>query len=250
MKKYALSLTSAFTTPSMLKARVQMLFQKRSRQVASTKFLLALPIVLLCAFVSACLQRENPTAQKANAPQEKSPRIIFMKNQQGEMVETIHYDGDKDNYEIVADAIGLNSFLENKNERTIEEVLTWYHKVVPLALSKSAQKEEAERMQGALFSLLLRKGMHRSSRKEDVIFVAEGLLRHPYSAYFFLDKNESTYFEENLPTLKKYYSVDKLKEYAHKLSTVYQKILRDAYSPDKQPTSDKILKSIQKLTTI
>lgn len=53
-----------------------------------------------------------------------------------------------------------------------------------------------------------------------------------------------------LLTLKKYYSVDKLKEYAHKLSTVYQKVLRDVLSPDMQPSSDMILKSIQKLTTI
>lgn len=57
MKTYALSLTSAFTTPSMLKARIQMLFQRRSCQVASTKFLLALPIVLLCLMVSAFSQK-------------------------------------------------------------------------------------------------------------------------------------------------------------------------------------------------
>jgi hypothetical protein len=250
MKKYALSLTSAFTTPSMLKARITMLFQKRSRRIAGTKFLLTLPVVLLCLGINACLQREMPTAQQTKTQGAQSPRVVLMKNAQGELVETIHFDGEKDNYEKVADAIGLNNFLENKHERTVKEVLTWYHKVVPLALSKSAQEEEAERMQSTLFGVLLQKNMHRSSRKEDIIFIAEGLLRHPYSVYFFLHNKESTWFETNLPTLQKYYAVDKLKEYAHKLSTVYQKILGDVLDTATQQESKMILNTIQKFATI
>lgn len=57
--KYALRLTSAFNTPSLLKSRIVMLYQKPSARFAVAKFGFALPMLLLCMFVTAFTQRER-----------------------------------------------------------------------------------------------------------------------------------------------------------------------------------------------
>jgi sporulation protein YlmC with PRC-barrel domain len=54
MKNYALSLTSAFSTTSLLKARIMMLYRKPSAKFALAKFGFALPALALCIVVSAC----------------------------------------------------------------------------------------------------------------------------------------------------------------------------------------------------
>lgn len=57
--KYALRLTSAFNTPSLLKSRIVMLYQKPSARFAVAKFGFALPMLLLCMLVTAFTQRER-----------------------------------------------------------------------------------------------------------------------------------------------------------------------------------------------
>jgi TonB family protein len=59
MKKYALSLTSAFTTPSMLKARIVMLYRKPSARIALAKFGFVLPVLCMCLALSAFAQKKD-----------------------------------------------------------------------------------------------------------------------------------------------------------------------------------------------
>jgi hypothetical protein len=62
MKNYALSLTSGFNSSYILKFRILMIYQKTSKKIALSKFLLAIPILALCIFVSSLMQK-NPTKQ-------------------------------------------------------------------------------------------------------------------------------------------------------------------------------------------
>ncbi len=59
MKTYALSLTSAFSTTSLLKARILMLYRKPSAKFALAKFGFALPALALCVLITAFTQRER-----------------------------------------------------------------------------------------------------------------------------------------------------------------------------------------------
>lgn len=59
MKKYALSLTSAFTSPSIIKSRIVMMYQKTSHRIALSKFLLAIPVLALCLLVASFTQRTS-----------------------------------------------------------------------------------------------------------------------------------------------------------------------------------------------
>lgn len=59
MKNYALSLTSAFSTTSLLKARILMLYRKPSAKFALAKFGFALPALALCVLITAFTQRER-----------------------------------------------------------------------------------------------------------------------------------------------------------------------------------------------
>lgn len=56
--KYALCLTSAFNSPSILKSRIMMLYQKNSHRIALSKFLLAIPVLALCLVVASFIQRQ------------------------------------------------------------------------------------------------------------------------------------------------------------------------------------------------
>lgn len=68
MKNYALSLTSAFNSSNILKFRILMMYQQNSPQIALTKFLWAIPVIVLCVLVSALVQRNSTTPQVADAP--------------------------------------------------------------------------------------------------------------------------------------------------------------------------------------
>jgi hypothetical protein len=243
MKKYALSLTSAFTTPSMLKARIVMLYRKPSARIALAKFGFVLPVLGLCVVINACMQREMPLVQQKA---EKSPRVIWLKNKQGEMVETIHFDGEKDNYEKVADKIGLNDFLKNKDTHTIAEIRNLYEIIFPTALANQASQEEAQRMQDALFSVLLQKDAHKTTDMKQVAFMTQGLIKHPYSAYYFLGRQENIWFQETLPKLKKYWSETKFKECKQQLLTVFKENAKGIINP--KPTEiQEIIQIIENL---
>jgi hypothetical protein len=70
MKNYALSLTSAFNSSQILKFRIVMIYQKTSKKIALSKFLLAIPVLALCFFVSALMQKSpaKPLAEVTPAP--------------------------------------------------------------------------------------------------------------------------------------------------------------------------------------
>ena len=59
MKKYALSLTSAFTSPSLIQSRIVMMYQKNSHHIALSKFLWAIPTLALCLLVASFMQRKT-----------------------------------------------------------------------------------------------------------------------------------------------------------------------------------------------
>jgi hypothetical protein len=68
MKKYALSLTSAFTSTSLIQSRIVMIYQQSSNRIALHKFLLAIPVLALCLFVASLMQ-EKINAQTLPTPQ-------------------------------------------------------------------------------------------------------------------------------------------------------------------------------------
>jgi TonB family protein len=59
MKKYAFSLTSAFTSSSILKARIMMLYKRPSAKVAFSKYMLILPVLAFCFLVTSFIQRKD-----------------------------------------------------------------------------------------------------------------------------------------------------------------------------------------------
>jgi hypothetical protein len=65
--KYTLKLTSAFHTPSLLKARIVMLYRKPSTKVAFTKYSFVLPMLAFCVLVTAFIQRERVLPTTLNA---------------------------------------------------------------------------------------------------------------------------------------------------------------------------------------
>lgn len=68
MKTYALSLTSAFTSTSLIQSRIVMIYQQSSNRIALHKFLLAIPVLALCLFVASLMQ-EKINAQTLPTPQ-------------------------------------------------------------------------------------------------------------------------------------------------------------------------------------
>jgi hypothetical protein len=68
MKQYALSLTSAFTSTSLIQSRIVMIYQQSSNRIALRKFLWAIPVLALCLFVASLMQ-EKTNANPLPTPQ-------------------------------------------------------------------------------------------------------------------------------------------------------------------------------------
>ena len=219
MKKYALSLTSAFNTPSLLKSRIVMLYQKPSAHFAKAKFGFALPIFVLCMIVNACMQRSASSLSS-----DKMATVTITNNTTG-ITETkkIKIPPKKVSlYKKVSDEIGLTKMIHEKSPYTIKKLMDFYDKIPTLVQGKITKNEDVERMQEEVFTFLLRKGIYKSEKEKELAFVAKGVLKHAYvNIYFVLPEKGKEWVEEFLPNLKEQWTEMQFKVFATKLLASY-----------------------------
>ena len=234
---YAFSLTSGFTSPSLLKARIKMIYQKPSTQWALTKFGFALPILVVCVVINACM--EHKKLPDMSPKKDTNPKVILMKGQNGETYEALHYEGEKNEYELAADKVGLNDFIEHKDEHTLAETIKFYQNIENMALKETENSEIVKRMKGSLFSMLFYKGMHKSNRLEDIALLAEASLKNDKIYHIRLHPSVVEWFTERLPKLRNHWSADEFKYFKSRLLASYEpQIMHDIQMHGNKMTSE------------
>ena len=86
-------LTHSFFTPSLLKQRITMLTKTKSRKIASLKFVVAIPIVLLCVFLFAC-EKEFEVLQAPEVEKSKETLYKYASEDKKTAIQTVIFNGE------------------------------------------------------------------------------------------------------------------------------------------------------------